>query len=67
MDEKGGILKEYRASVSKPTVEFQAVKIDDAIALPGTVQVHVMFVVEVYQTATNGDWWRFDNARLSIR
>ncbi len=66
MDAKGNVLKEYRSNVIKPTTAFQPVKIDDAVVLPGTAQVCVMLVVEVYEKAANNDWWRFDNVSIAI-
>jgi hypothetical protein len=67
MDARGNVLKEYRANVIRPTTAFQPVKIDDAVVLPGTEQVCVMLVVEVYEKAANNDWWRFDNVRIAVR
>ena len=66
-DGRGELLNEYRTStpVLKPT--FRHIKIDDAVVLPGTEQVYVMLVVEVYQTASDNDFWRFDNVRLQVR
>ncbi len=66
VDAGGNVLKEYRASVIKPTNAFRELKIDDAIVLPTTAQVYIMLVVEVYQTASNDDWWRFDNVKIDI-
>ncbi len=66
VDAGGNVLKEYRSNVIKPTASFQQVKIDDAIVLPQTEQVYVMLVVEVYRTATDQDWWRFDKVTVAI-
>jgi len=65
-DDQGQVLKEYRSSVDRPGSAFQSIKIDDAVVLPGTRQVYIMLVVEVFQPAVDGDWWRFDNVQLSV-
>lgn len=67
MDDKGSVVKEYRSSVILPEPAFQTIAVDDAVILPGTAQVYVMLVVEVYQIAVDNDWWRFDNVRIRIR
>lgn len=66
MDEQGNVLKEYRSGVIIPRSTFQKLEIDDAVVLPETHQVYVMLVVEVYKTATDDDWWRFDDVRLQV-
>lgn len=65
--DKGQVLKEYRSSVDRPGSAFQPVEIDDAVVLPGTRQIYIMLVVEVFQPAMDGDWWRFDNVKLDVR
>lgn len=66
MNSAGNVLKEYRSSVIMPSSSFKQIKIDDAVVLPGTKKIYVMLVVEVYETATDGDWWRFDNVAIAI-
>lgn len=63
---KGNVVKEYRSNILKPQTYFRQVKIDDAIVLPGTLDVYIMLVVEVYQQAIDEDWWRFDNVKANI-
>lgn len=50
----------------KPSSRCKPIKIDDAVIFPETAQVYIMLVVDVYQTATDNDGWRFDNVRISI-
>lgn len=66
MDAEGSMLKEYRSGISMPKSTSHQIKIDDAVILPGTKQVYVMLVVEVYQKATDNDWWRFENVKIKI-
>jgi hypothetical protein len=66
-DSKGGVRKEYRSGIDRPSSAFEQVEIDDAIVLPGTAEIYIMIVVEVYQTALDDDWWRFDNVTVRIR
>ncbi|MBN2786543.1 MAG: hypothetical protein JXR25_17130 [Pontiellaceae bacterium] len=67
MDTKNNLIKEYRSGVTSPGTAFMPVKIDDAVILPGTEQVYVMLVVEVFRNAEDDDWWRFDEVLLNIR
>ena len=62
-----GANKEYRASVVRPGAKFQQIKIDDAVVLPGTSDIYVMLLVEVYQVATDDDVWRFDHVDVRIK
>lgn len=66
-DAKGGVRKEYRSGIGRPSAQFRPVEIDDAVVLPGTTDVYIMMVVEVFQTALDDDWWRFDNVAVRIR
>ncbi len=66
LDAKGGVLKEYRSGVIRPQPTFLQVKVDDAVVFPGTDQVYVMLVVEVYQKATDTELWRFDNVQMKV-
>jgi hypothetical protein len=66
-DSTGSVRKEYRSNIDRPSSKFQQVKIDDAVVLPGTANIYIMIVVEVYQTASDDDWWRFDNVTVRIR
>ena len=66
-DSKGGVRKEYHSNIDRPPSKFQQVMIDDAVVLPGTADIYIMIVVEVYQTASDDDGWCFDNLTVRIR
>ena len=63
---EGSVLKEYRHDLVRPKAQFQNVVIENAVVPEGTVETHLMLVVEGYQLAADGDWWRFDNVNIQI-
>ena len=65
-DADGQVLAEYRHDIVKPKAGFQRVEIADVVIPPDTVETHLMLLVEVYEVATDGDWWRFDNINIQV-
>ena len=67
VDAEGKPTGEFRQELVEPKATFMRVQLDVDTVPVGTVEAHLMLLVEITRPAVDGDWWLFDNVNIQIK